>query len=62
MHSMNSSVYTSINPLLLIKKTTSSEALTCPIFKFIFVKPVNASDGYNYEREALIKWLQMGKN
>ena len=30
----------------------------CPLAKALFVDPVEAADGYVYEREALVKWLE----
>lgn len=34
----------------------------CPIYKTIMIFPVTAFDGNNYEREALQKWYDHGKN
>jgi len=33
-------------------------ALTCPITLELFVDPVLASDGYTYERSAIVEWIQ----
>ena len=33
-------------------------ALTCPITLELFVNPVLASDGYTYERSAIVEWIK----
>jgi len=42
----------------MASETEILDALTCPITLELFVDPVLASDGYTYERSAIIEWIK----
>jgi hypothetical protein len=60
--SMNESKRKQKFEALLSKQMEHPRGMTCPITLILMKDPVIAADGHSYERSAIEKWFQEGKN
>ena len=46
---------------IYVSAISPDKCLTCPITQEVFSDPVVAEDGHTYERQAILRWFQLGR-